>query len=392
MEQNGQMRHYPTKTFSAIRSGLLGCSGLTAGLPCHLPLSMETSPNSCLDEGYKTIINEDMQFCLCFPLGPPTTNCNRSLFSKCCLSRGLPAQHSQGLPKHSLLQGFPFLYIHLSLNALVEPDGAILIDHGIIYVEKVLSDHQVQLLPQHSQVSRVPICEILPGMGILHFSGQPAPTATYSTKEFLLISNLNFSTWLKSVILARKRFRLSVTFYVSPSFYAWFPTVPQLFCGSSPGEPAGPVWLCRLHLCLEGEGKQRVRWNKWLLVPSEEIISPKQIKARGGWHVALLAAGVTLVVPPAKSPRRPGCLPQTQLQCAWHHVGDNLPVHGLRGVCPRHWGHHCLHLHGPVEHPGPVQQPGDSRLQLPGPVAHLREGELRLHGMPWLLHHPGAAR
>lgn len=106
MEQNGQTRHYPTKAFSAIRPGLLGCSGLTAGLPCRLPLSIETSPNSYLDERYKTIINEDMQFCLCFPLGPPTANCRSHLplFSKCCLSHGLPAQLSWGLPKHPFLQ------------------------------------------------------------------------------------------------------------------------------------------------------------------------------------------------------------------------------------------------------------------------------------------------
>lgn len=67
MEQNGQTRHYPTKAFSAIRPGLLGCSGLTEGLLCHPPLSMETSPNSYLDEWYKTIINEDIQFCLFSP-------------------------------------------------------------------------------------------------------------------------------------------------------------------------------------------------------------------------------------------------------------------------------------------------------------------------------------
>lgn len=81
MEQNGQTQHYPTRAFSAIRPGTLACFGLTAGLLCHLPLSMKTSPNSYLEEGYNTIINEDMQLCLCYPLGPPTTNCRFTPFT-----------------------------------------------------------------------------------------------------------------------------------------------------------------------------------------------------------------------------------------------------------------------------------------------------------------------
>lgn len=75
-----------------------------------------------------------------------------------------------------------------------------------------------------------------------------------------------------------------------------------------------------------------------------------------------------------------------------HHGCHCLPGLGVHSFTDRDCRHHCRHLHGPVEHPGLVQQPGDSCVQLPRPVALLCPRELWLHRVPGLLHPAGAAR
>lgn len=75
-----------------------------------------------------------------------------------------------------------------------------------------------------------------------------------------------------------------------------------------------------------------------------------------------------------------------------HHGRDCLPGLGIHSLTDWDCRHHRCHLHGPVEHPGLVQQPGDCCIQLPRAVAILCPRELWLHWVPGLLHPAGAAR
>lgn len=75
-----------------------------------------------------------------------------------------------------------------------------------------------------------------------------------------------------------------------------------------------------------------------------------------------------------------------------HHDCDCLPGPGLRGYADWDGGHYCCHMHGPVEHPGLVQQPCDRCIQLPRAMALLCPRELRLHRVSGLLHPARVAR
>lgn len=146
--------------------------------------------------------------------------------------------------------------------------------------------------------------------------------------------------------------------------------------------------------------------DKWLLVPCCGNYLTWEDKGTGQAPVALLSPHlltwcmVTCVPASLRKLHTDTQHPQnltvplsggTLSSPAHHHVCDRLPGLGVCGFTAWDCRHHRRHLHGPVEHSGSMQQPGDSCIQLPRAVALLCPKALASPSAG-VLHPAGAAR